>query len=72
MSKKLQYQRYSDLFLLKHLIKPKQFDCLRTSLNGVKGKVMQIDKQLINDRLPVSNISKFRIPTIYNFAVIYP
>ena len=34
---------------------------------------MQIEKALINDRLRVSNISwKFRIPTLYNFAVVYP
>ena len=32
---------------------------------------MQIKKALINDRLRVSKVSgKFRIPTIYNFAVI--
>ena len=38
-----------------------------------KGTVMQIEKARINDRLPVSKVSwKFRIPTIYNFAVIYP
>ena len=34
---------------------------------------MQIEKALINDRLSVSRVSwKFRIPTIYNFAVVYP
>ena len=34
---------------------------------------MQIEKAVINDRLGVSKVSwKFRIPTIYNFAVIYP
>ena len=34
---------------------------------------MQIKKALINDRLRVSKASwKFRIPTISNFAVIYP
>ena len=32
----------------------------------VKGAVMQIEKALINDRW------KYRIPTIYNFEVIYP
>ena len=33
---------------------------------------MQIGKALINDRLSVSKVSwKFRVPTIYNFAVIY-
>ena len=42
-------------------------------LKLVKYAVMQIEKQLINDRLRVSNVSsKFRIPTIYNFVVIYP
>ena len=34
---------------------------------------MQIEKALISDRLRVSKVSlKFRIPTMYNFAVIYP
>ena len=34
---------------------------------------MQIEKALINDRLRVLNVSwKLRIPTIYNFAAIYP
>ena len=34
---------------------------------------MQIEKALINDYLLVSKVSwKFYIPTIYNFAVIYP
>ena len=34
---------------------------------------MLIEKALVNDRLRVSKISwKFRIPTIYYFAVIYP
>ena len=34
---------------------------------------MEIEKALINDRLRVSKVSwKFRILTIYNFAVIYP
>ena len=38
-----------------------------------KGTVMQIEKALINDRLRVSKIPcKFRIPIIYNFAVIVP
>ena len=33
---------------------------------------MKIEKALINDRLRVSKVSrKFRIPTIYNFAVFY-
>ena len=33
---------------------------------------MQIEKALINDYLRVSKVSwKFRIPAIYNFAVIY-
>ena len=39
----------------------------------IKGTVMQIEKTLINDHLGVSTVSwKFRIPTIYNLAVIYP
>ena len=34
---------------------------------------MQIEKALINDRLRLSKVSaKFRIPTIYNFAVTFP
>ena len=34
---------------------------------------MDIEKALISDRLRVSKIfSKFRVPAIYNFAVIYP
>ena len=34
---------------------------------------MQTEKALINDRLRFSKVSlKFRILTIYNFAVIYP
>ena len=38
----------------------------------IKGTVMQIKKALINDCLRVSKASwKFRIPTIYNFTVIY-
>ena len=33
---------------------------------------MQIEKAQINDQLRVSNVSwKFRIPTIFNFAIIY-
>ena len=40
---------------------------------AIKGTVMQIEKALINDRLCVSKgFCKFRIPTIYSFAVIYP
>ena len=32
---------------------------------------MEIEKVLINDRLLVSKVSlQFRIPTVYNFAVI--
>ena len=39
----------------------------------LKGKVMQIEKALLNDHLRVLKLSwKFRIPTIHNFAVIYP
>ena len=34
---------------------------------------MQIEKVLINDSLCVSKVPwKFHIPTIYNFAIIYP
>ena len=34
---------------------------------------MQIEKALIYDRLCVSKVSlKFRIPTVYNVAVIFP
>ena len=42
-------------------------------LKPFKGTVMQIEKALINDRLRDLKVSlKFRIPAIYNFAVIYP
>ena len=38
-----------------------------------KGTVMQIEKPLTNTRLRVSKVSwKFRIPAIYDFAIIYP
>ena len=42
--------------------------------NRIKGTVMKIaKKKKINDRLRVLRVSwKFRIPTIYNFAAIYP
>ena len=34
---------------------------------------MQIEKTLINDHLRVSKVSgELRIPTVYNFAVIFP
>ena len=40
---------------------------------NIKDTVMQIEKALINDSFHVSKVSwKFRISTIYNFAVIYP
>ena len=39
----------------------------------VKSTVKQIEKELIYDRLRVSKVYlKFRIPTIYSFAVIFP
>ena len=39
----------------------------------IKGTVMQIEKAMINDCLSVSKVPwEFRIPTVYNFAVIYP
>ena len=42
-------------------------------VNYFKGTARQIEKALINDRLRVPEVSwKFRIPTIYHFAVIYP
>ena len=45
----------------------------RTTSVFLKVTVRQIEKPLINDCLRVSKISwKFCIPTIYNFAVIYP
>ena len=38
----------------------------------IKGTIMQIEKGHINDCLHISKVSrKFRIPTIYNFSVIY-
>ena len=40
---------------------------------GITGTVMQIEKAVIDDRLRASKVSwKFHIPTIFNFAVIYP
>ena len=46
---------------------------ITSNAKGVKGTVMQIEKALINDPLLVSKVSwKFRIATIYNFAVIFP
>ena len=39
----------------------------------IKGKFMQIKNEIMNNCLRVSKVSwNFRIPTIYNFAVIYP
>ena len=39
---------------------------------AIKGTIMQIEEGLRNDRLNVSKVYwKFRIPTVYNFAVIY-
>ena len=39
----------------------------------LKGTVMQMEKALIKDRLRASKVPwKIRIPTIFNFAVIYP
>ena len=64
--------------MIKHLI-IKPFDLLNiisvTETRAlVKGTVMQLEKVLLNYRLRVSNVFwKFkRIPTIFNFAVIYP
>ena len=48
-------------------------DVVRHALAQIKGTIMQIEKELINDRLYVSKVSlKFCIPAIYNFTVIYP
>ena len=42
------------------------------SVGKVKGTVMQIEKALTNDCVRVSKVSgKFRVPIIYNFALIY-
>ena len=42
-------------------------------LVNFKGRVMQIEKALINDCFCVSKVSwKFHIPFFYNFAVISP
>ena len=41
--------------------------------SSFKGPVMQIKEVLMNDHFRVSKVSqKFRILTIFNFAVIYP
>ena len=43
-----------------------------SQLKNVKGTVMQIEKALMNDPLPVSKVSwKFLIAAVYNFPVIY-
>ena len=49
------------------------FQCKKQPSRGVlKGTVMQIEKALINDRFHVLKaFSKFHIPAIHNFAVIY-
>ena len=45
-------------------------NCDKKSLKVI---VMQIEEALINDQVHASKVSwKFRIPTIYNTAVIYP
>ena len=42
-------------------------------LKAIKGTVTQIEKALISDPWPISKVSwQFRIPTMYNFEVIYP
>ena len=47
--------------------------CIYIQYNIVNGTAMQIQKALINDRLRFTKVSwKFRIPTVYNFAVTYP
>ena len=57
--------------LLQNKVKPIRNSC-KSNL-WLKGTVIQIEKAMINDRLRFSKVSwKFRIPTIYNFAVIYP
>ena len=44
-----------------------------TCIYVFKGTVTQIEKALINNRLYFSKMFwKFHVPTIYNFAVIYP
>ena len=52
------------------LLKPHVY---KKSGSWVKGTVMQIEKALINDCVCISRASwKFCIPTVYNFAIIYP
>ena len=47
---------------------------VRKVFSIIKGIVMQVEiKTLINDHLHASKASsKFRIPTVYNYAVIFP
>ena len=46
--------------------------CILKCTRFFKGILTQIKKALINDNLGDSKVSrKFRIPIIYNFAVIY-
>ena len=61
------------LNLIDTTIKPKVLGELDQFPFRIKSPVMQFEKPLINDRLRVSKLSgKIRVPTIYNFAVIYP
>ena len=69
----MQFFAYSSLqFILFDITSWFAFVLLSTEWKVLKSTIMQIEKALINDRLNVSKVSwKFRIPTIYNFAVIY-
>ena len=59
--------------LLSSMLKVLIIDVLFKTLANLKDAAMPIEKALINDRLRVSKVPwKFHIPTIYNFAVIYP
>ena len=61
------------LIIFRDLFQSTNLNAVSTSCRVLKGTVMQIAKALINDRLRDSKVFiKFRIPTIYNFPVIYP
>ena len=55
------------------MVNCRRFSDKQKLFSKFKGTAMQIEKALINERLRVSKVSwKFRIPTIYDFVVIYP
>ena len=67
------FNEYAFDFTCPHKILHKSNEMKISRYLSVKGTVIQIEKALINNCKRVSYVSrKFHIPTIYNFAVIYP